>query len=97
MLEIKLSSAETAGLLVSNRLVVCCILTHMPPSMAPLPNPVAPLLSQEHHRAFPIQNPPHSVIPQHLHSVNAFILNKTHFVPQDFPNEGTGCMYIFHL
>lgn len=97
MLEIKLSAVETAGLLASHRLVVCCILTHVPPSMAPLPNPAAPLLSQQCLRASPIRNPPRSVIRQHLHSVNVFILNKTHFVPQDFPNEGTGCVYIFHL
>lgn len=46
MLEIKLSAVETAGLLASHRLG--CLLqtdTHMPPSMAPLPNPAGPLLS----------------------------------------------------
>lgn len=57
MLEIKLSAVEPAGLLARHRLDVCCILTHVPPSTAPFPNPAAPLLSQEHLRASPLQKP----------------------------------------
>lgn len=76
---------------------VCCILTHMPLSIAPFPT-LLPLSSPRSLSGSPsIRMPLRSVTPQHQHPVNAFILDKTHFIPQDFLNEGTGCMYIFHL